>query len=229
MNKFELLKTEDSDEDNNGIVNTNDMLREKTETGDNSEKEAAAVPRPGEHPLQYAYTFWYTRRGPGKQISSQSFDHCLKKIGSLASVEQFWEYYSHMARPSELSGHWDYHLFKSGIRPMWEDEANRAGGKWIIRLRKGLASRCWENLILAMLGEQFMVGEEICGAVISIRHQEDILSLWNKTAHEQVISRIRDTLRRVLYLPTNTVMEYKSHTDSLRDNTSYRNTECFLR
>jgi hypothetical protein len=38
-----------------------------------------------------------------------------------------------------------------------------------VRLRKGLASRCWENLILAMLGEQFMVGEEICGAVVSIR------------------------------------------------------------
>lgn len=45
------------------------------------------------------------------------------------------------------------------------------GGKWIIRLRKGLASRCWENLILAMLGEQFMVGEEICGAVVSVRFQ----------------------------------------------------------
>lgn len=52
-----------------------------------------------------------------------------------------------------------------------KDEANQRGGKWIVRLRKGLASRCWENLVLAMLGEQFMVGEEICGAVVSIRFQ----------------------------------------------------------
>lgn len=52
-----------------------------------------------------------------------------------------------------------------------QDESNRSGGKWIIRLRKGLASRFWENIILAMLGEQFMVGEEICGAVVSIRFQ----------------------------------------------------------
>lgn len=43
-----------------------------------------------------------------------------------------------------------------------------------MRLRKGLVSRCWENLILAMLGEQFMVGEEICGAVVSIRYQVNI-------------------------------------------------------
>jgi len=52
-----------------------------------------------------------------------------------------------------------------------QDESNARGGKWVLRIRKGLASRCWENLILAMLGEQFMVGDEICGAVVSLRFQ----------------------------------------------------------
>ena len=86
---------------------------------------------------------------------------------------------------------------------MWEDEANKFGGKWIVRLRKGgefqifwcffsyswvlwisgLSSRCWENLVLAMLGEQFMVGEEICGAVVSIRFQEDILRSAKSNRH----------------------------------------------
>uniref|UniRef100_A0A3P8U2Y7 Eukaryotic translation initiation factor 4E family member 2 related sequence 1 n=1 Tax=Amphiprion percula TaxID=161767 RepID=A0A3P8U2Y7_AMPPE len=107
--------------------------------------------------------------------------------------------------------------------------SNRSGGKWIIRLRKGLASRFWENIILAMLGEQFMVGEEICGAVVSIRFQEDILSIWNRTSNDQTTtSRIRDTLRRVLNLPANTIMEYKTHNDSLRDNSSFRNTKISL-
>lgn len=41
----------------------------------------------------------------------------------------------------------DYHLFKSGIKPMWEDSANRRGGKWMVRLRKGIASRYWEDLV----------------------------------------------------------------------------------
>lgn len=132
-------------------------------------------------------------------------------------MEQFWRFYSHMVRPGDLTGHSDFHLFKEGIKPMWEDDANKNGGKWIIRLRKGLASRCWENLILAMLGEQFMVGEEICGAVVSVRFQEDIISIWNKTASDQATTaRIRDTLRRVLNLPPNTIMEYKTHTDSIK-------------
>ena len=52
-----------------------------------------------------------------------------------------------MARPAELSGHCDFHLFKEGIKPLWEDDANKNGGKWMIRLRKGLASRLWEYLV----------------------------------------------------------------------------------
>ncbi|KAB7495719.1 hypothetical protein Anas_09470 [Armadillidium nasatum] len=89
--------------------------------------------------------------------------------------------------------------------------------KWIVRFRKGLASRCWENLLLAMVGEQFMVGEEICGAVISVRFQEDIISVWNRTAQDSyTTTRIRDTLRRVLGVPHNTVMEYKTHNESLK-------------
>lgn len=76
----------------------------------------------------------------------------------------------------ELCGHMTDALKLPPVSPVVsvspvQDESNRSGGKWIIRLRKGLASRFWENIILAMLGEQFMVGEEICGAVVSIRFQ----------------------------------------------------------
>ncbi|XP_012943231.1 eukaryotic translation initiation factor 4E type 2 [Aplysia californica] len=184
-------------------------------------------PGEGEHPLQYNYALWYSRRSQNNK--SVRYDQNLKFIASFASVEQFWNIYSYIVRAGDMTGHVDYHLFKEGVRPMWEDEANKHGGKWIIRLKKGLASRCWENLILAMLGEQFMVGEEICGAVISIRFQDDILSLWNRSNDQTITSRIRDTLQRVLNLPPNTIMEYKAHTESMKDNTSFRNTDLFLR
>jgi translation initiation factor 4E len=111
------------------------------------------------------------------------------------------------------------------VKPVWEDEANCKGGKWILRLKKGLSSRYFENLVLAMIGEQFLVGEEICGAVCSVRNQEDILSLWNRTADNVgAKNRIRDTLRRILNLPSNAILEYKRHDDSLKDQSSYRHT-----
>ncbi|XP_039289873.1 eukaryotic translation initiation factor 4E type 2 isoform X3 [Nilaparvata lugens] len=196
----------------------------------NAELQTPVIIPHGDHKLQYNYWLWYSCRPPGKQTVVQSYDQHLKLIGRFGSVEQFWAIYSHLVRPSELQSHSDFHLFKVGIKPMWEDEANKKGGKWIVRLRKGLASRCWENLVLAMLGEQFMVGQEICGAVVSIRFQEDIISVWNKTASDQATTaRIRDTLRRVLNFPPSTILEYKTHNDSLKDNSSFRNTDVFTR
>lgn len=38
----------------------------------------------------------------------------------LLKVEQFWRFYSHMIRPGDLTGHSDFHIFKEGIKPMWE-------------------------------------------------------------------------------------------------------------
>lgn len=47
--------------------------------------------------------------------------------------------------------------------------------------------------------------------------QEDLLSVWNRSSADyNCTTRIRDTLRRVLNLPPNTPMEYKSHNDSLK-------------
>lgn len=150
----------------------------------------------------------------------------MKKIAAFSSIEDFWAVYSHLRRPDQLPNISDYHLFKQGVRPVWEDQVNINGGKWIVRLKKGIATRLWENLVIAVIGDQFDVGSEICGAVLSIRSSEDILSLWNRSAHEGRINlKIRDTMKRVLNLPPETIMEYKTHNDALKDNSSFRNTE----
>jgi Eukaryotic initiation factor 4E len=81
---------------------------------------------------------------------------------------------------------------------------------------------------MAIIGDQFDVGQEICGAVLSIRGAEDILSVWNQSAREgRTNLKIRDTLKKVLNLPPDTIMEYKTHNDSLNDNSSFRNTDIF--
>ena len=54
----------------------------------------------------------------------------LQLIGSFATCEKFWQIYCHLVRPGDLTSHSDFHLFKKGIKPLWEDEANRYGGKY---------------------------------------------------------------------------------------------------
>ncbi|PAV61324.1 hypothetical protein WR25_18178 [Diploscapter pachys] len=205
---------------------------DEQETGSDETKQAKVQPMfvtetsccPGEHPLQFTYVYSYFVKPQGK-FDPEEYAQYVQPIAAVNSVEQFWNVYRHLKMPCEFQEKIDIHFFKKGIKPVWEDESNVKGGKWILRLKKGFASRIWENLILAMIGEQFLVGEEICGAVCSVRNQEDIVSLWNKTADSiPVTNRIRDTLRRVLQLPPIAVLEYKKHDDCLRDQSSYRHT-----
>lgn len=58
----------------------------------------------------------------------------LTMVGQCTTVEQWWGMYSHLTRPDDLPNDTSFHLFKVGVRPMWEDGTNINGGKWV-RLR----------------------------------------------------------------------------------------------
>ncbi|KAJ8724593.1 hypothetical protein PYW08_016067 [Mythimna loreyi] len=187
---------------------------------DRNSDEATPPPVPAhEHKLEYCYWMWFSRRPPARELSSSTtgYVQALRLVGRVASVEQWWGLYTHLARPSELPPLSDLHLFKLGIKPMWEDPANVNGGKWVVRLRKTQTGRAWEDLCMAMLGEQFMVGQELCGVVLSVRFQDDHLAVWHRTASDTAAAaRVRDALRRILQLPATVPIEYKAHGDCLR-------------
>eukprot|EP00161_Ancyromonas_sigmoides_P007405 TRINITY_DN1882_c0_g1_i2.p2 TRINITY_DN1882_c0_g1~~TRINITY_DN1882_c0_g1_i2.p2 ORF type:complete len:234 (+),score=126.65 TRINITY_DN1882_c0_g1_i2:59-703(+) len=184
---------------------------------------APFAPGPGDHPLPRALTLWFMRRTPGAR-TQESYEKAIRPVGSFATVEAFWAHYSHLVRPGELPAGSDYQLFATGIKPMWEDRGNRNGGKWILRLRKGLASRYWEDLVLAFVGGQFPAGH-LCGVVVSVRYQEDIISVWDADAADTAArAEVHATLRAILALPEITQLEYKQHNDSLKDHSSFRNT-----
>ncbi|KAI0075314.1 translation initiation factor eIF4e [Panus rudis PR-1116 ss-1] len=219
--------------------------KEKSGSGGTSPTNGNSV-----HPLRHTWVFWFRQhRAPGNKITN--YEEGIKKISDFRSVESFWSIWTHLNAPSSLLPTTDYLLFHSGIRrPVWEDPLNLGGGKWIIRVKKGVADRLWEDLVLAIIGDQFddvtedkesgkekdkekngtatVDGNgdewpEICGCTISVRQNEDIITVWNKTDSDaKVKEKINQTMRRVLNLPSNTNMEYKSNNDSMQDKSSFR-------
>ncbi|KAI9613160.1 hypothetical protein H4Q26_010439 [Puccinia striiformis f. sp. tritici PST-130] len=128
----------------------------------------------------------------------------------MRRLEQFFSLYLHIKRPSQHLPISDLHIFGDSIKPAWEDPENVGGVKWKIRLKKGLANRLWETLIMSLVegglekliqndnnssssgedddqddqdeGEEgWEKRREICGVVLSIRRDEDILVVWHKT------------------------------------------------
>ena len=137
--------------------------------------------------LRNEWVFWF-RPPISKANGYIEYEKTLHPMAAVNSAEDFFAVYSHLKRPSTLPLVSDYHLFRKGIRPIWEDAENRKGGKWIVRLKKGIADRYWEDLLFAIIGDQFSdASDEVCGAVLSVRNGEDILSVWARTDGGRVL------------------------------------------
>ncbi|ROV92608.1 hypothetical protein VPNG_09868 [Cytospora leucostoma] len=178
-------------------------------------KDKRQADQSANHLLRNSWCFWYRPSIP-KNIGYIPYEDTVHGIAAVSTAEEFWAVYRHLKRPSALPLVSDYHLFKKGVRPIWEDEENRKGGKWVVRLKKGVADRYWEDLMLALVGDQFGdAGDEVCGAVMSVRNGEDILSIWCARDGGRVL-KIRETFKRVLNFPPDTKIEWKVHEESIQ-------------
>lgn len=180
---------------------------------------AAATPaRPvarGELALHTPFHFSFLRRGASSPSHADTYGSSIKEIASFATVEHFWAVYNHILRPASLGVLTDIFLFRHGVQPMWEDEANASGGRLVMRVRKSATNRAFEDLALALIGEQFETPDFVCGVTCSIRYQEDILSIWVRDCrNESAIHSVTAIARRALDLPPSATArdwEFKPH------------------
>jgi translation initiation factor 4E len=114
---------------------------------------------------------------------SGDYEAGLTLIGEFDTVESFCRYFNWLKPPSKLERNSNYHIFKSGIKPMWEDPANSRGGKWVLTMKNNpaLLDRCWTWLAMALVGEELEDGDEICGAVVSLRSKVDRIQVWTRS------------------------------------------------
>ena len=50
------------------------------------------------------------------------------------------------------------HLLQEGIKPMWEDERNKKGGRWLINLDKKQRASCLDNFWLEVVSYHHIKG-----------------------------------------------------------------------
>jgi len=167
------------------------------------------------HPLQSRWSLWYL-----KADRQKDWEDCLKMVSTFDTVEDFWALYNHIQPASGLNWGSDYYLFKEGIKPMWEDEQNVKGGRWLCVVEKAKRAQqldhYWLELLMAIIGEQFEEhGEQICGAVVNVRQKGDKVSLWTRDALKDDINlRIGQIVKSKLDVPDSEPIRYEVHKDS---------------
>ncbi|KAK9150781.1 hypothetical protein Syun_009090 [Stephania yunnanensis] len=148
-----------------------------------SSAAAAVAAAPQTHPLEYSWTFWFDN--PSAKAKQADWGNSISAIYTLATVEEFWSVYNHIHKPSKLATGAGLHLFKYKIQPKWEDPICANGGRWTISVPRGKADTYWLYTLLAMIGEQFDSGEEICGAVIDVKTKLEKIAIWTKNASNE--------------------------------------------
>ncbi|KAK9706892.1 hypothetical protein RND81_07G159000 [Saponaria officinalis] len=134
------------------------------------------------HPLEYSWTFWFDSPAAKAKAKPDEWGTSNCSIYTFSTVEHFWSLYNNINHPSKLAVGSDFYCFKSNIEPKWEDPICTNGGKWTVSYQRGKSDTSWLYTLLAMIGEQFDHGDEICGAVVNVRAKQDKISLWTKDA-----------------------------------------------
>lgn len=152
-----------------------------------AEKPVDEAPRAKKHPLEHSWTFWFDN--PNGKQKQATWGSSLRAVYTFDTVEDFWCFYNNVLQPSKLNAGADFHCFKAGIEPKWEDPKCAHGGKWTAQPPrsggKAALDTYWLHTLLAMIGEQFDESEEICGAVVSVRRAQDKIAIWTKTASNE--------------------------------------------
>ncbi|KAI0389621.1 translation initiation factor eIF 4e-like domain-containing protein [Xylariaceae sp. FL0594] len=190
------------------------------------------------HPLQNRWTLWFTKPSSGK---GDNWNDLLKEVITFNTVEEFWGIYNNIAPVSELAMKSDYHLFKEGVRPEWEDPQNKHGGKWSYQFKdkRGIdINELWLQTMMAAIGETLEDEDdgEVMGVVVNVRKAFFRIGVWTRTIGKSIPGRgdgdvsggkgrspekgkdilcaIGKRFKDILKLPANESVEFSGHTDS---------------
>ncbi|EJT99384.1 translation initiation factor eIF4e [Dacryopinax primogenitus] len=152
-------------------------------------------------------------------IAKDDYEANLHVIGEISTVEAFARYWNWCKPPSKLDRGCNYHFFKNGIKPMWEDQANSNGGKWVLTMRNNPSylDKCWTEILMSLVGELSLdPNDEVTGCVVSMRSRIDRIQLWLRERND--VEKVNALGRRMADLlgieqENGLMLEFQYHTD----------------
>ena len=134
------------------------------------------------------FSFWYRisddiYQTHGKYaIDKKEYENQVKKIAEFDTIEDFWAIFQHLRKPDSCKPGIEFQMFKEPVKPLWEDENNKNGGRTSIKLRKDFTTIIWEEMIVALIGNVLPkeIKDEINGIIVSSKREFNTLQIWFK-------------------------------------------------
>lgn len=179
--------------------------------------------------------------------SLSDYKDSLQKICAVSSVEEFWRLFNNIKRPSTLDVGTNYHFFKEGVQPLWEDPANKKGGKWVLSIKDFVnplvLDRSWLEVLVMLIGGCAVKRGIVNGVVVSRRGKKgNKIAIWtSQTEMAANLELCKELIEALVFacavqmdqLPTfmkhlcecknGLGLVFMHNTDSLRSKSSYQN------
>ena len=214
------------------VVNTDKMNNINEISNNDNNKNEEIVSEPNKTKLENRFSFWYRiDENIQYQLQKQALDKKeyevqVRKIAEFGTVEDFWGIFQHLRKPDSCKAGIEYFMFKEPIKPMWEDENNKNGGRISIKLRKDFTTIIWEEMIFALIGGILPkeMKDEINGIVVTSRKEYNTLQIWFKTYEAQLINDLQQCIRDLLVIPPEVNLEIKQfYKNNNKNNNSISN------
>ena len=141
-------------------------------------------------PFCFYYRMLSEDEATSNSLNSQQYQTHVKKIASFSTVEDFWGIFQHLKKPDSCPPGVGFYLFKDDIKPLWEEESHRQGGRISFKLKKNFTSVLWEEIVrrnfnlkvMAFIGDVLPqdLAEEITGIIVSVKGEFNVIQFWVK-------------------------------------------------
>ena len=202
----------------NNELNKNKINNNNFNNINNNNKNSNQTSEANKTKLENSFSFWYRisddiaqYQAPKQALDKKIYETQVKKIHEFDTVEEFWGIFQHLRKPDSCKPGIEFMMFKEPIKPMWEDEGNKNGGKISIKLRKEYTTIIWEEMIFALIGGILPkeMKDEINGIVVTSRKEFNTLQIWFKTYDEKIYNDLVQCIRDLLVIPDEVNLEVK--------------------
>ena len=187
-------------------LNIQDNLRPKNKENQNHQNYNISF----FYPITFSCSLnTHGRKSKIKPIENkEEFFEKIIKIADVSNINEFWEVFQHLKKPNQCPTGSDYHIFKKGIVPMWEDKSNKDGGKLSVLLTWKYSNVIWEEVTFNFAKGLLPYYDYINGIVISVRPRFLALSFWIKCRNTPMVEKIRNAVSGLMQAPSSNCFDF---------------------
>ncbi|KAL4964535.1 eukaryotic translation initiation factor 4E [Aspergillus stella-maris] len=162
-------------------------------------------------PLQYHWTFWYDKHADNAtttitttttsdtkevEIYNSRLSILYESVSDIATFYRIYNNYPWEKIPQRDT----VHIFRKGVKPIWEDPENLRGGCWRFRVPKRKAQAFFHEIAILAISNEFQAvlekeHDHVLGVSTSVRFNTHLISVWNKLgSNEKSVELLKETI-----------------------------------